>query len=60
MWQHPMRLDNARLVEPLGAEPHTPLAAAVHTTLAEIGCLPDAATPRVPAFATASGKRGLA
>jgi nucleoside-diphosphate-sugar epimerase len=34
LWQHPLRLDNSRLVALLGAEPHTPLDQAVLATLA--------------------------
>jgi nucleoside-diphosphate-sugar epimerase len=33
LWQHPVRLDNRKLVAFLGAEPHTPLRDAVGTTL---------------------------
>lgn len=43
-WRHPMRLDNARLVELLGSEPRTPLGEAVRESLDEMGCLP---TPRL-------------
>ncbi|HEX8957022.1 MAG TPA: NAD-dependent epimerase/dehydratase family protein [Burkholderiaceae bacterium] len=39
LWQRPIRMDNARLVQVLGAEPHTPLDSAVKTTLASMGCL---------------------
>ncbi len=39
VWKHPMRLDNRRLVELLGAEPHTPLDHAIAVTLADMGCL---------------------
>ncbi|HWJ70625.1 MAG TPA: NAD-dependent epimerase/dehydratase family protein [Sphingobium sp.] len=39
LWQQPIRLNNARLVATLGAEPHTPLANAVSTTLAAMGCM---------------------
>jgi nucleoside-diphosphate-sugar epimerase len=39
VWKHPMRLDNRRLVELLGAEPHTPLDHAVAATLAGMGCI---------------------
>ena len=38
-WRHPVRLDNARLVELLGEEPRTDLDAAVAETLAALGCL---------------------
>lgn len=44
LWQVPVRLDNARLVALLGAEPHTPLEDAVRATLRGIGCLGDEAT----------------
>lgn len=37
LWQRPLRLDNARLAAWLGAEPHTPLAAAVQATLTSLG-----------------------
>jgi nucleoside-diphosphate-sugar epimerase len=39
LWRQPVRLDNARLVAVLGAEPHTPLDMAVERTLAGLGCL---------------------
>lgn len=39
LWKVPVRLDNARLVATLGAEPHTPLEEAVRATLAGVGCL---------------------
>ena len=39
LWQQPLRLNNARLVATLGAEPHTPLDRAVKTTLTAMGCL---------------------
>lgn len=39
LWQQPVRLDNSRLIAALGAEPHTALDHAVHTTLATMGCL---------------------
>jgi nucleoside-diphosphate-sugar epimerase len=41
LWQRPVRLDNAKLVEFLGAEPHTPIDPAVRATLVGLGCLPD-------------------
>ncbi|MDZ5648279.1 NAD-dependent epimerase/dehydratase family protein [Nitrospirillum sp. BR 11828] len=40
LWQRPVRLENAKLTAFLGAEPHTPLDAAVAATLADLGCLP--------------------
>ncbi len=39
LWQKPIRMDNTRLVQTLGTEPHTPWDAAVKTTLAAMGCL---------------------
>lgn len=40
LWTRPVRLDNRRLVETLGEEPHTPLDVAIEATLEGIGCLP--------------------
>lgn len=40
LWRRPLRLDNAKLVEVLGSEPHTPLDQAVHETLQGMGSLP--------------------
>lgn len=40
LWEQPIRLDNRRLVEVLGEEPHTPLDAAIEATLEGMGCLP--------------------
>jgi nucleoside-diphosphate-sugar epimerase len=40
LWRQPVRLDNARLADVLGAEPHTPLDVAVERTLEGLGCLP--------------------
>jgi len=50
-WRHPVRLDNRRLVELIGAEPHTPVEDAIRTTLQQMGCLDDAVRPasRAPA-----------
>lgn len=39
-WRHPVRFDNGRLTEILGAEPRTPLDEAVRASLSELGCLP--------------------
>jgi nucleoside-diphosphate-sugar epimerase len=39
LWEQPLRLSNDRLVRLLGAEPHTPLDAAVGNTLRGLGCL---------------------
>jgi nucleoside-diphosphate-sugar epimerase len=40
LWQRPVRLDNTKLVGFLGAEPHTPIDAAVRATLVGLRCLP--------------------
>lgn len=40
LWQQPLRMDNDALCAVLGAEPHTPLDAAVQATLEGLGCLP--------------------
>ena len=39
-WQHPLQLDNSKLLAVLGQEPHTPLQQAVRTSLQGIACLP--------------------
>ena len=39
LWNVPIGLSNAKLVTFLGAEPHTPLDAAVRATLTDMGCL---------------------
>lgn len=44
LWTERLELDNRKLVDFLGAEPHTPLPEALATTLAGIGILP---VPRV-------------
>lgn len=46
LWQMPVRMRNDRLRAVLGDEPHTPLDAAVKTTLIGLGCLPPAAGAR--------------
>ncbi|CAJ0792429.1 hypothetical protein LMG7141_02654 [Ralstonia condita] len=38
LWQHPVCMDNTRLVQALGAEPHTPWDEAVGTTLRSLRC----------------------
>jgi nucleoside-diphosphate-sugar epimerase len=38
LWQHPARMDNARLAQTLGAEPHTPWDEAVGATLRSLDC----------------------
>lgn len=43
-WRHPVRLDNSRLLELLGEEPHTPLETALARTLDALGCTPSEAT----------------
>ena len=47
LWREPIRMDNARLVATLGAEPHTPLDEAVRNSLIGLGCLsgPQAGAP---------------
>jgi len=40
LWRTPLRLDNAKLVAVLGAEPRTPLDQAVRQSLEGLGCLP--------------------
>lgn len=39
LWRLPVRLRNDKLVDFLGAEPHTPLDSAVYQTLQGLGCL---------------------
>jgi nucleoside-diphosphate-sugar epimerase len=39
LWKTPVLLDNAKLVETLGAEPHTLLDTALRATLKGLGCL---------------------
>lgn len=38
-WRHAVRMDKTRLVELIGAEPHTPIERAVEASLASMGCL---------------------
>ena len=45
LWSEAVKMDNARLVSMLGAEPHTPLDTAVRRTLESMGNLP-AVTPQ--------------
>lgn len=52
LWRVPLRMDNARLVARLGAEPHTPLDEAVRATLAAQGSLAGAGQARVPRATT--------
>ena len=51
LWRQPLRLDNAKLVAFLGAEPHTPLDRAVHDSLEGLGCLPAVAPAGSPVLA---------
>jgi nucleoside-diphosphate-sugar epimerase len=54
-WRHPVRLDNRRLVELLGAEPHTPVETAIRDTLQSMGCLDPCAGPMpAPDYGTAA------
>lgn len=48
LWQQPVRLDNRRLMQQLGHEPHTPLDEAVEATLVGLGCLPKEPQPSLP------------
>jgi hypothetical protein len=41
LWRETVLLDNARLTATIGAEPHTPIAAALRETLRGLGCLAD-------------------
>ncbi|HEX4180338.1 MAG TPA: NAD-dependent epimerase/dehydratase family protein [Caulobacteraceae bacterium] len=52
LWNRPLRLDNAKLVAALGAEPHTPLDRAVLDSLTGLGCMPADATKSSPHSAT--------
>jgi nucleoside-diphosphate-sugar epimerase len=45
LWNEPIELDNGKLRERIGAEPHTPIAEAVRTTLVGIGCMKNACRP---------------
>jgi nucleoside-diphosphate-sugar epimerase len=45
LWETPIRMNNARLVSTLGAEPHTPLDEAVRATLVGLGCLASSGKP---------------
>lgn len=53
LWQAPIRLDNARLVALLGAEPTTPIDQAVKATLHGLGCLPPGSAGTVARRSTA-------
>jgi nucleoside-diphosphate-sugar epimerase len=43
LWRKPIGLDNAKLVQFLGEEPHTPLERALRTSLADMGCIEEPA-----------------
>jgi nucleoside-diphosphate-sugar epimerase len=53
LWRVPVQMDNARLVDVLGHEPHTPLDAAVEASLLGLGCL-DRAAPKASQAASAA------
>jgi nucleoside-diphosphate-sugar epimerase len=46
LWREPLYMDNTRLVDTLGAEPHTPFDDAVRATLEGLGCLAASASPQ--------------
>jgi nucleoside-diphosphate-sugar epimerase len=57
LWKKPLRLDNAKLVAFLGAEPHTPLDQALHVAMTGLDCLPANSKPvAAPRALTANGK----
>lgn len=41
LWRVPLRMNNLKLVQLLGHEPHTPLDLAIQQALVDQGCLPD-------------------
>lgn len=43
LWDVPVRLDNAKLIQRLGREPHTPIDLALRATLQGMNCLPEEA-----------------
>ncbi|MNL50323.1 hypothetical protein D3C87_1733320 [compost metagenome] len=57
LWQMPIRMSNRKLVEFLGAEPRTPIDAAVSETLASLGCLAEVQQPAGLHHATDAGGR---
>jgi nucleoside-diphosphate-sugar epimerase len=59
LWQRPLRLDNAKLVAFLGAEPHTPIDGAVRSTLEGLGCMPAGDPARRPEQAGARASEKL-
>jgi len=52
LWDQSLRLDNGRLLDTLGTEPHTPLDMAVERTLIGLGCIVPAAAVSAPAAAS--------
>lgn len=44
-WRHPVKLDNTRLVDLIGPEPHTALETALRTSFADMHCLSDYGGP---------------
>ncbi len=38
LWEQTLRLENAKIIQTLGREPHTPLGEAVKKTLSDLGC----------------------
>ena len=48
LWRQSVRLDNTKLINFLGAEPHTPLNEAVHMTLQGLGCINKTQITRPP------------
>ncbi|MFI4975168.1 MAG: NAD-dependent epimerase/dehydratase family protein [Caulobacterales bacterium] len=48
LWRRPIGLDNARLTAFLGAEPHTPIDAALRATLSDMGVLEETPAARPP------------
>ncbi|MDE2593915.1 MAG: sugar nucleotide-binding protein [Burkholderiales bacterium] len=50
LWRTPMRLNNRKLVQLLGHEPHTPLDDAIRQALVDQGCLPASTDPQPDQF----------
>jgi nucleoside-diphosphate-sugar epimerase len=49
LWEEPVRMVNARLLQVLGSEPRTPLDRAIEASLIGIGCLPSLGPVAAPA-----------
>ena len=60
LWRQPVRLDNRKLVDLLGAEPHTPLDVAVERTLEGLACLPASRPAAVPSRTSGTRPRAPA